>query len=158
VSRRGADHVGTAPLLPRESQDETKLQPSRIIRVTTALLATQAGGASISSAIAQGSQPGADKDADPNGDMPDVTPPEDLMREHGVLNRVLLIYEAAMRKFADDDRFDALIITQAAEIVRDFIEDYHERNEEQQIFPRFRKAGQLLNLVDVLYTADRDHP
>ena len=55
------------------------------------------------------------------------------------------------RPFADDDRFDALIITQAAEIVRDFIEDYHERNEEQQIFPRFRKAGQLLNLVDVLY-------
>src|SRR5437764_8478781 len=123
----------------------------RVIRVTTALLATQAGGASISSAIAQGNQPGADKDADPNGDMPDVTPPEDLMREHGVLNRVLLIYEAAMRKFADDDRFDALIITQAAEIVRDFIEDYHERNEEQQIFPRFRKAGQPLNLVDVLY-------
>ena len=41
----------------RESQDETKLQP----RVTTALLATQAGGASISSAIAQGSQPGADR-------------------------------------------------------------------------------------------------
>src|SRR5438477_1846446 len=55
------------------------------------------------------------------------------------------------RPFADDDRFDALIITQAAEIVRDFVEDYHERNEEQQLFPRFRKAGQLVDLVDVLY-------
>jgi hypothetical protein len=30
----------------------------------------------------------------------DVTPPEDLMREHGVLNRVLLVYEAALQKFA----------------------------------------------------------
>jgi hemerythrin-like domain-containing protein len=123
----------------------------RVIRVTTALLATQAATASISAAIAQGNQPGADKDADQNGDMPDVTPPEDLMREHGVLNRALLIYEAAMRKFADDERFDASVITQAAQIVRDFIEDYHERNEEQHIFPRFRKAGQLLNLIDVLY-------
>lgn len=122
----------------------------RVIRVTTALFATQAGAASVSSALAQGSQSG-DKSADQNGNMPDVTPPEDLMREHGVLNRVLLIYETAMRKFADNERFDASVITQAAEIVRDFIEDYHERNEEQQIFPRFRKAGQLLNLVDVLY-------
>jgi hemerythrin-like domain-containing protein len=119
----------------------------RVIRVTTALLATQAGAAS---AIAQGSH-GVDKDADQNGNMPDVTPPEDLMREHGVLNRILLIYESAMRKFADNERLDASVITQAAEIVRDFIEGYHERNEEQQIFPRFRKAGQLLNLVDVLY-------
>jgi hypothetical protein len=29
----------------------------------------------------------------------EVTPPEDLMREHGVLDRVLLVYEAAVRKF-----------------------------------------------------------
>jgi hypothetical protein len=28
-----------------------------------------------------------------------VTPPEDLMREHGVLDRVLLIYEAVLRNF-----------------------------------------------------------
>lgn len=135
----------------------------RIIRVTTALIAAQACGAGISSAIspimAQDGQTsarprGADKYADKHaekGNMPDVTPPEDLMREHGVLNRVLLIYEAAMRRFADNERFDAAVITQAAQIVHDFIEDYHERNEEQQIFPRFRKAGQMLNLVDVLY-------
>jgi hemerythrin-like domain-containing protein len=135
----------------------------RIIRVTTALIAAQAGGAGISSvtspALAQGAQLGATRNdadksadkADQNGNMPDVTPPEDLMREHGVLNRVLLIYEAVLRRFADNERFDASVITQAAQIVRDFIEDYHERNEEQQIFPRFRKAGQLLNLIDVLY-------
>jgi hemerythrin-like domain-containing protein len=85
------------------------------------------------------------------GKMPDVTPPEDLMREHGVLNRVLLIYEAAMRKFADNESFDTSAIPQSAQIVRQFIEEYHERNEENQIFPRFRKAGQLVQLVDTLY-------
>jgi hemerythrin-like domain-containing protein len=68
-----------------------------------------------------------------------------------VLNRVLLIYEAAMRKFAANESFDASVIVRAGQIVHDFIEDYHERNEEQQIFPRFRQAGQLVDLVDALY-------
>lgn len=81
----------------------------------------------------------------------EVTPPEDLMREHGVLNRVLLVYEAGLQKFARDEDFDVAILAHAASIVHEFIEDYHERNEEQQIFPRFRKAGQLIELVNVLY-------
>jgi len=29
-------------------------------------------------------------------DSVDVTAPEDLMREHGVLNRLMLVYEAAL--------------------------------------------------------------
>jgi hemerythrin-like domain-containing protein len=80
-----------------------------------------------------------------------VSPTEDLMREHGVLDRVLLVYEAAIGKFADGADFDIGVLSRAATIVRDFIEGYHERNEEQALFPRFRKAGQLTNLVDVLY-------
>jgi len=81
---------------------------------------------------------GGRQDADVKDQMSDVTPPEDLTREHGVLNWVLLIYEAAMRNFADNESFDSSVIGQAAQIVRDFVEDYHERNEEQQIFPHFR--------------------
>jgi len=80
-----------------------------------------------------------------------VTPPEDLMREHGVLNRVLLVYEAALQKFARAEDFDVAILSGAAGIVHEFIEDYHERSEEQQLFPRFRKAGQMVELVNVLY-------
>ena len=30
--------------------------------------------------------------------QPEVTPPEDLMREHGVLNRILLIYDEHIRR------------------------------------------------------------
>jgi hemerythrin-like domain-containing protein len=80
-----------------------------------------------------------------------VSPTEDLMREHGVLDRVLLVYEAALGKFAGGIDFDVGVLSRAANIVRDFIEGYHERNEEQALFPRFRKAGELTNLVDVLY-------
>src|SRR5450759_5208944 len=79
-----------------------------------------------------------------------ATPPEDLMREHGVLDRVLLIYEAAMRKFSEGEDFDPGILTNSAQIVRDFIENYHEKSEEEAVFPRFKKAGKMVDLVDYL--------
>ena len=72
------------------------------------------------------------------------------MREHGVLDRVLLLYEAGIRKFASNDDFDPGLITQSAGIIRDFINNYHEKSEEEHVFPRFRKAGQMADLVDVL--------
>jgi len=85
-------------------------------------------------------------------DEPEVTPPEDLMREHGVLDRVLLVYEAGLRKFEAKEDFDPAIISDAAQIVRDFIENYHEQSEEQAVFPRFRQAGKQVALVDTLLT------
>jgi hemerythrin-like domain-containing protein len=79
-----------------------------------------------------------------------VTPPEDLMREHGVLDRVLLIYEAAMHRFDAKEDLDPAAIAHSADVIRDFIEDYHEKSEEQHVFPRFIKAKQLVDLVGVL--------
>ena len=81
---------------------------------------------------------------------PEVTPPEDLMREHGVLDRLLLIYEAGLRKFSANEDFDPAVITGTAQIVRDFIENYHEESEEEAVFPRFVKAGKMVPLVDTL--------
>ncbi len=80
----------------------------------------------------------------------EVTPPEDLMREHGVLDRVLLIYEAVLRNLDANRDFDPAVLTQSAEIVRDFMENYHEKSEEEQVFPRFRKAGKMGDLVETL--------
>jgi hemerythrin-like domain-containing protein len=80
----------------------------------------------------------------------EVTPPEDLMREHGVLDRVLLIYEAAIKRLDGKEDFDPAVITDAANVIKDFIEDYHEKSEENFLFPRFRKAGTLVDLVDTL--------
>jgi hemerythrin-like domain-containing protein len=82
--------------------------------------------------------------------QPEVTPPEDLMREHGVLDRLLLVYEAGLRKFDAKQDFDPTVLTGTAQIVRDFIENYHEESEEQAVFPRFKKAGKLVSLVDTL--------
>ncbi|TMJ52876.1 MAG: hemerythrin domain-containing protein [Alphaproteobacteria bacterium] len=72
------------------------------------------------------------------------------MREHGVLDRLLLIYEAGLRKFDANEDFDPAVITGTAQIVRDFIENYHEQSEEEAVFPRFRKAKKMVPLVDTL--------
>jgi hemerythrin-like domain-containing protein len=80
----------------------------------------------------------------------EVTPPEDLMREHGVLDRVLLIYEATIRRFSANDDFDPAVVSRSAEIIRDFINNYHEKSEEEYVFPRFKSAGKLVDLVDTL--------
>lgn len=84
----------------------------------------------------------------------DVAPGEDLMREHGVLKRVLLVYGEAIRRIDARADLPPEPIADAARIIHDFIEEYHEKLEEDQLFPRFRKANRLVDLVDVL---DRQH-
>jgi hemerythrin-like domain-containing protein len=82
----------------------------------------------------------------------DVSPAEDLMREHGLLNRLLLIYDDHLRMLGAKRSFDGSILVSAADIIRHFVEEYHEKLEEDFLFPRFRKAGKLVNLVDTLET------
>ena len=79
-----------------------------------------------------------------------ISPAEDLMREHGVLNRILLIYDEHLRLLQARKPFDGSVLASAADIVRHFVEDYHEKLEEDFLFPRFRKAGKLVSLVDTL--------
>src|SRR5438105_1654402 len=80
----------------------------------------------------------------------EVTPAEDLMREHGLLKRILLIYEEISRRIAAKKDFPIASVTDSAKIIRSFIEEYHEKLEEDYLFPRFRKHGVLVDLVDTL--------
>jgi hemerythrin-like domain-containing protein len=89
---------------------------------------------------------GKKKDKEQEG----VGPGEDLMREHGVLRRVLLVYGEAARRLQDTGDFDADVIQKSADLIRTFIEDYHEKQEEEMVFPRFVKAHKLVELVTVL--------
>ena len=79
-----------------------------------------------------------------------VTPPEDLMREHAVLSRLLLIYEKALAAGTRPADWPMSQLANAVQLVRTFIEDYHEKLEEVYIFPRFKKAGRLTDLTTVL--------
>src|SRR2546427_4185158 len=81
------------------------------------------------------------KDEDEEGAQ--VTATEDLMREHGVLRRALLVYAETVPKLRRDPSSigpDALQKT--AKLFRAFGEDYHEKKlEETYIFPAIIKAG-----------------
>ena len=79
-----------------------------------------------------------------------VSPPEDLMREHGILRRTLLIYEEIQGRVSSGKEFAPDVLGEAAGIIKKFIEDYHEKLEEDYLFPRFEKAGKLVDLVNVL--------
>lgn len=116
---------------------------------SAAAVAAGATLASISSALGAGAGAVAAAPAE----IP-VSTAEDLMREHGVLRRVLFVYdEAASRIEASGERIPTVppdVLKQAAMLVRQFVENYHEKLEEQHLFPRFEKAGLLADLVKTL--------
>jgi hemerythrin-like domain-containing protein len=80
----------------------------------------------------------------------EVTPAEDLMREHGVLRRVMYLYDDAALRFDGQREVPLDALASAAAIIRRVIEDYHERLEEDFLFPRFEKAGKLADLTAIL--------
>jgi hemerythrin-like domain-containing protein len=83
----------------------------------------------------------------------EVTANEDLMREHGVLRRILIIYrEVSPKLVADAASVDAAALASAAKLFQAFGERYHEQLlEEQHIFPLVRKGGgDAAGLADTL--------
>src|SRR5690242_19248800 len=83
-------------------------------------------------------QEGGDREA-----AEDVSASEDLMREHGVLRRTLIVYaELAGRLRNNATAVDPGALLEAAKLFREFGEHYHERTlEERYIFPEVGKAG-----------------
>jgi hemerythrin-like domain-containing protein len=87
-------------------------------------------------------------------DDEEVSPAEDLMREHGILKRVVMIYREVINRIDSKRDFPPLVVVSSAKLIRTFVEDYHEKLEENYLFPRFRKGNKLVDLVDVL---ERQH-
>jgi hemerythrin-like domain-containing protein len=77
------------------------------------------------------------------------------MREHGVLERVLLIYDEAIRRIDAREDLPPRPLADAAKLIRSFVEDYHEKLEEDYLFPRLRKANRPVALADVLLRQHR---
>ncbi len=103
-----------------------------------------AGAAAASAGWALGGQPGARPD-------PSVIPPDDdLMREHGVLKRVLLCYREMIARVQAGGPLNAQDLHDAALIIHDYIEGFHEGLEEGYVFPRLVKAGRLASTVTTL--------
>ena len=81
----------------------------RLIRTTGGFVLLGAGLIAVRAPVFAAGRKDA-KDAKHDKDE-EVTPPEDVMREHGVLDRVLLIYEAGMAKFSANEDFDPAVLS-----------------------------------------------
>ncbi|MGP0023152.1 MAG: hemerythrin domain-containing protein [Streptosporangiaceae bacterium] len=79
-----------------------------------------------------------------------VPPDDDLMREHGVLKRVLLCYREMTSQVRAGGSLNAQHLHDAALVIHDFIEGFHEGLEEGFVFPRLRQAGRVTGTVSTL--------
>jgi len=82
----------------------------------------------------------------------DISATEDMMREHGVLRRILVAYREVAGVIRAGATFDVGALADAADLFRTFGEDYHEHKlEEEHVFPAVRKAGgPAAGLIDTL--------
>lgn len=75
---------------------------------------------------------------------------EDLMREHGILRRVLLIYENIIHSIEHRRDFSKSALKQSTLVIQSFIQNYHEKLEEDYIFSRFEQHNKEVTLVKTL--------
>lgn len=121
--------------------------PRRIFLTGTASIVTSTLALPLSALAPQTKAPPAKPAAKKEEHGEDVSTNEDLMREHGVLNRILLIYDEGIRRIQANEKFDPTVISKSAGLIKSFIEDYHEKLEEDHIFPRFEQSGKLVELT-----------
>jgi hemerythrin-like domain-containing protein len=108
------------------------------------------GGGLAAGAVAVGA--GWAASSSPAAGSPDqsvIPPDDDLMREHGVLKRVLLCYQEMIAQAQSGGKLSAPHVQDSALIIHDYIEGFHEGLEEGYVFPRLR-SGQLGSMVDTL--------
>jgi hemerythrin-like domain-containing protein len=80
-----------------------------------------------------------------------IPPTEDLMREHGVLRRLMLIFDDIGGRLKEGVEFPLKVLVGASDIIRRFMQDYHEPNEQFHVFNWFGNAGKMVELVAILY-------
>jgi len=87
------------------------------------------------------------------------TPIEDLSREHALGARLLLVYEASLgmpigastgATGTTGGQPQIKDVAGAAGLLRQVIEDFHVRLEEEHLFPIFQKANQMTDMIAIL--------
>jgi hemerythrin-like domain-containing protein len=79
-----------------------------------------------------------------------ITPAEDLMGEHGIIRRVMVVWGELDGPLRRGESIDAAALASSVDVVQWFIERYHERQEEDEVFPRLEHAGREVALVRTL--------
>jgi hemerythrin-like domain-containing protein len=111
------------------------------------------GALTLYGQVARGQEPKAEPKPDSKGAAAEeagFTATEDLMREHGVLGRIMLVYEEGVRRLSSGSRISGDLFGEAAAMVRKFIEQYHEILEEKYIFPELASRQRHVELIRIL--------
>jgi len=88
------------------------------------------------------------------GRLEAVSPTETMMQEHGILERIIMVLERAMGRMRAGLLPDYEAIAGAAVLIREYIQDFHEKNEERHIFPKvYSRPG----MADFVKTLRRQH-
>jgi hemerythrin-like domain-containing protein len=116
------------------------MRTSTIVSAGLLLSACRSGSDENSRMTTSDQSPGKADQSQMGGE---VSATEDLMREHGVLRRALLIYSAAAIKLrANASSIAPDAVQKTAKLFRAFGEEYHEKKlEEAYIFPAVKKVG-----------------
>jgi hemerythrin-like domain-containing protein len=75
---------------------------------------------------------------------------EGLLREHGVLDRILMLYETVIGQMAQGQAANVGIIAQATYVMRQYLEDHHAPFEHQYIYGLAAKNQKLPGIVNEL--------
>lgn len=78
------------------------------------------------------------------------SPIEDLMEEHSILRRALLIYEECIRRMNINEDFDPDLLVQTTNVIKVIIIFHHALLEHEYIFPRYREADKYAEMADIL--------
>src|SRR3954468_17333822 len=79
-----------------------------------------------------------------------VSPNENLMHEHGLVTRVILIYKRAGQLLTANEKFDVGGVGEAAKLIARSIHGNHEVEEEEIMFPVVEKNADLKALTATL--------
>jgi hemerythrin-like domain-containing protein len=135
-------------------------RPARASRVSRRALLLSGGGLAVGAGVTGTAWAIANASASAPASAPaqaassSVIPPDDdLMREHGVLKRVLLCYRELIGQIQGGKTVSPAHMQDSALIIHDFIEGFHEGLEEGYVFPRVRsQREQLAGTVTTLLT------
>lgn len=84
-----------------------------------------------------------------------LPPAEDLMQEHGVLERINLVYEAIANRFEHHQGDPDGCLKKSTAMIVKYFQGHHERIEELMIFPALTKANVQPQLVATLVSQHR---
>lgn len=89
----------------------------------------------------------------------DVTAMEELMLEHGVLSRLLLVCERIVSNMGSKETAVSPEVTgEAAEVIASYVQEYHEKLEEKYVFPPMReRMPELVQVLTRQHAAGRVH-